>query len=557
MAFIIEKSGVAFSIPAESSPLEKDGLYSLVVAGEIPVPTLVKGDRLLLPIDEGIALTVEEEYENGEFNFAHIRHKFCSREGTMSMVIVQRGDVFLLITLESGLHAFYEVQKEEGIYQLAMHTRKPCRVFYKIFGDLLSACKGYREIKGITPVPLTKKIQDNPNLSQLVGGGIFWIWNHHYDEVMYSDHDVTVNPQTGEDLMRVAERLKAGGVNKALFGIFFAKDNDYVEPLYKTFGYLATQYDNYNDVLNPELLSRIPNNRVRSCDYTARRMKDYPDGVALLENGKMSEAWALKGFDGKMYSQNSLCPLVAKERMTTEVKEILAQYPYYKGRFVDVYGCDVAECYHPAHPVTREEGLSVKRQAFDNLKAMGLLVGTEDGFEDLVDSLDYTEGLHSPVYFRNHNAGRRHANMYNDEEKRHIEKHMLNPRCRVPLWHLVYHECMPAFPYWGDTIDDAIDQMQDKILFACLYGCPPLYSFQAMDFDRLEDHILRSYKAITAIHEKVATLPITAYEVLNGDYSLQTTVFGDKYRVVANFSTNEQVYEGRRIPPKDVVCIEL
>jgi hypothetical protein len=147
--------------------------------------------------------------------------------------------------------------------------------------------------------------------------------------------------------------------------------------------------------------------------------------------------------------------------------------------------------------------------------------------------------------------------MYNREEQEHIARHMLNPACRVPLWHLVYHECMLAFPYWGDTTDDCIEQVKDKVLFACLYGCPPLYSFSAKDFDKLKDHILLSYQKITAVHQAVATLPMTDYRVLTEDYSLQTTVFGNRYRVVANFSSEARVYEGHTVLPKDFVLIAL
>lgn len=557
MAFTMQSDGVAFDFSADFAPTTENGFYKQEIVGDVPMPLLKKGDRLILPIDEGIALAVDGDYEDGEFSFARMRHNFCSREGTMSMVIVEREGTFLLITLESGVHASYDVCKQEGIYQIAITNHRPCQVYYRIFDSLPAACQAYRQIKNPSPRLLREKIAANPHVGHLVGGGIFWVWNDTYDEVMYADHDVDVNPQTGDDLLRVAGELKAGGVDKALFGIFFEKDSRYVETLYKTYGYMATQYDNYNDVLNPELLSIIPQNRVKNCDYTARRMKDYPDGVAIQQNGDKAKAWALKGFDGNMHSQNELCPLLAKDRMTEEVADILQAYPYYKGRFIDVYGGDLCACYHPAHPITRDECLDIKKAAFNNLRGMGLITGTEDGFEDLLDTLDYSEGLHSPVYFRIHNAGRRHANMYSEAEQNHIKKHMLDPQCRVPLWHLVYHECMPAFPYWGDTTDDCIEQLRDKILFACLYGCPPLYSFPMREFDKLKEHILFSYHKITAVHEKVATLPMTDYQVLTEDYALQTTVFGNKYRVVANFSSDPQTYKGYTIPQKDFVLIEL
>lgn len=154
--------------------------------------------------------------------------------------------------------------------------KKPTRITYGIFDSLVEACKYYRNQQKDEILTLSDKIKNNPEVEKMIGGGIFWIWNDHYDEVMYSDFDTDVSPATGEDLLTIADELYNNAIEKAMFGIFFNADSKFSEPLYKKYGYLSTQYDNYNDVLNPELLSIIPNNRVKNCDYTFRRMKDYP-----------------------------------------------------------------------------------------------------------------------------------------------------------------------------------------------------------------------------------------------------------------------------------------
>lgn len=553
MAAILEKDGVEFTFSANIGTQNADGFCELDICGDVPVPKILKGDKIILPVDEGMVLNAGETYENGEFDFSSIRHRFCGREGTLSMLVVQRDSKYLMIALQSGVHSVYSLPKENDIYQIHINNEKTCRVYYKIFDQLISLSKSYKALKITTPLTLTQKAEKNPLVSTLFGGAIFWIWNESYDEVMYSDHDTDLEPQTGDSLLKIAEELKNEGIDQAMIGIFFEKDSKYVEQLYRDCGYLATQYDNYNDVLNPALLSIIPNNRVKNCDYTARRMKDYPDGVLLCKDGTMGKAWALKGFDGEMHSQNSLCPLVAKARMKEEVAQVLEKYPYYKGRFIDVYGTGITECFHPEHPVTLEECVRVKSQAFQNLMDMGLITGTEDGFEAIIDSLIYTEGMHSPVYFRNHNAGRRHANMYNDTEKNYIAKYMLRPECRVPLWQMVYHENLLTFPYWGDSTDDCPEQIKEKTLFACLFGCPPLYSFSVKDFPMVKESILYSYRRISPIHRLTATEPMTDYRILTEDYSVQQTVFGDKYEVTVNFSDREFCLNGDRIPPKDLV----
>ena len=387
--FILKENGLEFAFDSPIGVKNEGGFYESEIDGAVPVPKLFSTDRIILPIDEGIVLNADGEYENGEigYDFNNLSYKFCSREGTLSMIVIERGKKYLMIALESGLYSRYSLKKENGLYTLSMYNEKPCKVFYKVFENIVTLCREYKLVKKIKAVTLKQKAAENPLVNNLFGGAIFWIWNDNYDEIMYSDYECSENPQTGEKLLEIAGELKSEGVDQALFSIFFQGDSKYVEGLYKQYGYISTQYDNYNDVLNPELLSVIPNNRVKNCDYTARRMKDYPDGLSVDKNGNHWGAWQLKGFDGKMYSQNHLCPLVGMERMRDEVAEIVQKYPYYKGRFIDVYGGSAAEkCFSPKHPINSfEECLNIKKTAFNILKEMGLIAGTEVGFEDLAD----------------------------------------------------------------------------------------------------------------------------------------------------------------------------
>lgn len=555
--FSLASDNVCFDFVSNVYPKEYNALFKLEVIGNAPVPSIKAGDRLLLPVDEGIAITADKEYFPGEYDCNCICGRFCSREGTMSLIIIEREKKYLLIRLDSGINSEYKAERKNGLYNLEIVCHKRCGIAYGIFDSLTEACKCYRSMKQEEFTALREKIKKNPEIRKLVGGGIFWIWNNHYDEVMYSDKDTDISPAVGKDLLSIADTLYQNGIEHAMFGLFFDADSPLSEELYKKYGYISTQYDNYNDVLNPELLSILPENRVKNCDYTFRRMKDYPDGVQVQADGSLAPAWQLKGFDGKMHSQNTLCPVTANERMKEEIPEILKKFPFYKGRFIDVYGGGLSCCCSKQHPITREECLEVKNDAFQALGEMGLIAGTEDGFEDIINNLVYTEGLHSPVYFRNLDSGRNHANIYNQEQTEHIKRHMINPECRVPLWHLVYHECMLTFPYWGDSTEMSPELITKKILFACLYGVPPLYSFSVKDFEQLRDCIISSYKRITDVHKHVAELPMTDFHVLSDDYHVQRSVFGEQYEVVVNFSNESYIYKNKVIPPNDLLFEEL
>jgi len=551
--FTLMSGGVDFEFTAKSFPEVLNGVIKLNIEGNAPVPTLKNGDRLILPVDDGMVMTADKKY-----TLPHsVKGSFCSREGTISMVIVEREGRFLLIALDNGINATYNTNWKDEHYSFEIVCNERHTVTYGIFESLTAACKYYRATRKGEFTTLTEKASRLTEAKKLIGGGIFWVWGKNYDAVMYSDKNTDLCPATGEELISVAEELYKSGIKNAMFGLLTKDDAPYSEKLYKKFGYPCTQYDNYSDVLNPELLDVIPSNRARNCDYTARRMKDYPGGVQISADGTPSPAWQIKGFDGRMYSQNKLCPKVAEERINEEIPKIMEKFPYYKGRFLDVFGVELSECHSKEHPVTFSQCLDIKNSAYKSICDMGLITGTEDGFEDIINHLIYTEGLNSPVYFRAHDSGRTYPHFFDEKQTERVSEYMLNPEYRVPLWHLVYHENLLAFPYWGDSTEMSRELIAKKVLFSCLYGCPPLYSFLAEDFRELKDIIISSYRKITSVHEKVAELPMTSFEMLSGDYQIQKSVFGEKYEVVANFSDRDFTYKDNIIRPNDFLFKEI
>lgn len=548
--------GVNFEF-SETKKFAKNGIfYETSVLGNAPVPKIQKGDRILLPMGEGIALISDKDYSCGSINRDKITARFCTHLATMAMVIVERAGRFLLIALEDGFDAGYVAERIDGIYQLKIVCDIEKKVRYAAFSSLAAACKAYRELKGKN-VLLEEKLEETPEAKKLIGGGIFWLWNDNYNEIMYSDKEYNGECGVGADMINIAKELYDSGVKNAVFGIFFEDDSPLTESLYKRFGYIATKYDNYDDVLNPELLNLIPQNRIKFCDYTARRLKDYPNSVQVRADGKLQPAWALRGKDGNLHSQNKMCAFCIEKRMREEIPEILKKHPYYKGRFIDVYGCSLSKCFSKEHPMSLQECRDVKNKAFLFIKEQGIIAATENGFEDIIDNLVYTEGLHSPEIYRIKECGRNHANVYNDEQTEWEALYMMNPECRVPLWQLCYHENLLTFGYWGDSTAACKKFIKEKTLFACLYGCPPIYSFKVGKFKELKNDMIESYKVITELHKKTAMLPMTDFEVLTEDYKVQKSVFGENTEVVANFSETPYIYKGKEIAPKGVISIEI
>ena len=553
--FTVCDGKVSYEFECSVCPELDGGEYTLEIIGEIPTPRLKDTDRLILPIDEGVAINVGKKIEEGEMD-GSVTSSFIAREATVSMLAVERDGRFLLICIDNGIDAYYSVKNEGEGYKLRSWCNTEHKITYCICDSLPDACRKYKEIKGLSPITLEEKFKSLPEAEKLLGG-IFWVFGDNYDEVMYADYDTDASPLAGDGIMHVAKELKDGGVNDAMFGIFFDGDSKYTKDLYEKYGYISTQYDNYDDVCPPSFIDIVPNNRIKNCGYTYRRLKDYPEGIRILQNGSMAPAWALKGYDGEMHKQSKLCPKVAAQRMKEEIPKIIEEYPYYKGRFIDVFGTNVTECFSDKHPVGKRECLEIKKEAFKFLGDIGLIAGTEDGTESVADHLVYTEGMHSPVIFRYKNSGRLHAQMYSRERMEHTKRYMLDPSCRVPLWQLLFHDCMLTFPYWGDSTASSHELIREKILYCCLFGCPPLYSFKICDFETEKTDILESYRRIYEVISKVGMLKMTDWQVLSDDYSLQKTVFGDRYEVIANFSDREVTYQDISIDAKDFCFKEI
>ena len=53
--FSLSERTVNFDFISDRFPEEKDSLFTLSVCGEAPMPLICAGDRLILPVDEGVA----------------------------------------------------------------------------------------------------------------------------------------------------------------------------------------------------------------------------------------------------------------------------------------------------------------------------------------------------------------------------------------------------------------------------------------------------------------------------------------------------------------------
>ena len=59
--FLLSSDRVHFDFTSSVQPETENSMLCMDILGEVPVPKLEGGDRILIPMGEGIALTVGEE----------------------------------------------------------------------------------------------------------------------------------------------------------------------------------------------------------------------------------------------------------------------------------------------------------------------------------------------------------------------------------------------------------------------------------------------------------------------------------------------------------------
>lgn len=505
----------------------------------------IAGDIALLPIGGGFAFPVDDATIPvlPEEAFA------WSPSQCMGMVGLLRGDGWLVTAIEDPADVMVCRKRDESGH-LRPHLRwlpengklgyaRRVRFMLGARGALSAACRAYRAYRqgqGLV-VPLREKLRRLPDGEKLLGAADIWLWHDRYEEVMYSVSTEEIDVRNADAVLAVARDMRENGLEHAIFGMFFQADCEASAAL-REMGYLVTKYDNYSDVLPGDIAPLIPRLRVEQCDFTRRRAKNWPQDVRVVSDGSLCGAWALRGTDGVMHPQNSLCARAAARDARKEVAQCAQKYGC-NAWFIDVMGGGLQECFSPEHPMTRRQSRQYILQALGSMMDADLVSGTEEGVEFCVPAICYAEGRMSPQQYRIcwKESGRRKAHLYAPEEhEENFDRFMLNPAYRVPLWELVYHDCTVSYWYWGDSSNCCPELLPERDLFNALYGTPPLYSFHTGEWEKIRGQVLASQARACPVARKVALEAMTDFSYLTPDKQVQRTQFADGTQVTVNFS---------------------
>ncbi len=119
---------------------------------------------------------------------------------------------------------------------------------------------------------------------------------------------------------------------------------------------------------------------------------------------------------------------------------------------------------------------------------------------------------------------------------------------RVPLWELVFHDCVVTTWYWGDSSDFLLEAAPEitpkKDAFNILYGTMPMMWVNGEGaWHKNRAMFMRTYRNTCKLHEVVAKAEMLSHEYVTADRAVQRTRFSDGTEVIVNFGP--QPYRAR------------
>jgi len=487
------------------------------------------GTYLVVPMNEGISYPVEDQTIDPFRLVAYGGHGICmafwgatdSQHGYMA-IIEMPDDASIDIRRSDGrlcVVPLWEPQKGKFGY-----ARKLRYIFFDKGGHV-AMCKRYRAYAqkiGLFKT-LTQKRQENPNVDLLVGAVNVWCWD--------------------KDALGIVGELKSVGIERILWSN--RQQREGIKAMNQMLGVLTSRYDIYQDLMDPQVVAE----KLRGLhpDWT---QAGWPKDIMLDQNGNWRKGWQVRGRDGQMYPCAVLCDKQALKYARDRIPQDLATHPY-RCRFIDTTTASPwRECYHPDHPMTRSESRHYKMELLRYVsEETKLVTGSETGHDAAVPYVHYFEGMLSLGPYRVPDAGRDMSRIWQDVPER-VAKFQVGHRYRLPLWELVYHDCVVAQWYWGDYNNKLPALWDKRDLFNILYGTPPMFMFNREFWQQNKERFARSYKDICPVVRDVGYAEMTDHRFLTPDRDVQQTQFANGFTITVNFGTTPyRMPDGQMLKP--------
>jgi len=487
------------------------------------------GDRLIIPMNEGISYPVEQQNINVRRLVAYGGHGICMAFWGQIDDATGAGMVAILETPDDA--SIEIVPNRDRLLQVGAlwepsmkEFRYPRQIRYVFFekGGHVAACKRYRQhAKEIGLfVPFTEKVKRNPNIDKLLGAANIWCWDWDWNAGRQDWQNIKVELVKEMQSLGMERILWSGGGRAE--GIIELNKLDKV---------LTSRYDIYQDIMDPARFGEV---RSVHPDWTTDAWSH--DINWTSPDGTWRKGWPVDQKDRtlpRIYCA-VICDAKAVPYALKRISKELETKPF-TARFIDTtVAAPWFECYHPDHPMTRSDSRKHKMELLKLIGDLGLVCGSETGHDASVPFCDYFEGMLSLGPYRVHESGRNMLQII-DEVPPQIEQFQVNPALRLPLWELVYHDCVVAQWYWGDYNNKLPKVWHKRDLFNALYGTPPMYMFTRINWNENKARFVESYKTAATTARATAYAEMTDHQILSPDRMVQQTVFSNGVTVTVNF----------------------
>jgi len=436
-------------------------------------------------------------------------------DGVITLVDTPTDALMHLLPDAAGRH-WPQIYWEEA--RLCFGYARRLRLLFTATGGYVGMAARYRTEAAAAGrvVPLAEKVRKKPAVRLLPGAVIVW---------GASDALQFVREARTEGMLRAA-------ICNAHHGLRTPASLEQVRAL----GYLTLEYENVQDVMEGATAGK---NTDSIAEVGARVLPGLP---------------AMTGWSDPLVTRYVRASSFGLRAITNYLPERLQAYGF-NGLFLDVSMADNLRAHYGQRPYDNRADLAYRREIYEYFNRLGLVVGTEHGNDWGCDLVDWTEGaLGGPFHWLQDVSGgwstpqiRRAAARtdYTQQWLRYGNAY----DTKIPLWQLVYHDCVVSTWYWSDTPGmhywAAPEISERKDLFAILYAGVPLLWRDNRDYDWNvhRERWMRSYHEACPLAAQLAFSRMTQHAFVTRDCAVQRTLFDNGTEIVVNFGETAQAWQ--------------
>ncbi len=308
----------------------------------------------------------------------------------------------------------------------------------------------------------------------------------------------------------------------------------------KALGYLIAPYDSYHSIHHPQ--------EPETWETAQFDLELYEQGAIVNADGRKNKGFKQKGYH--------LSPLVARPYVERRVNGIFSVMPSdFNSWFIDcdAYG-ELFDDYSPAHTATQFDDMQARLARMAWIRdTYQVVVGSEGGAAYAAATLHFAHGMMAPVIGWGDADMKEKGSPYYiggywppDAPAIHVKQVPLkplyfhlyfDPRFRLPLYQLVFHDSLVTTNHWGSGSLKFKEAVETLRMLELLYNVPPLYHLNIAEFSKHKETIKKHYAFFSPLHREIGGQPMTDFEWLSQHRQVQRTEFAGTVEIFANFGT--------------------